>query len=349
MKGFELTPEQQQELREALRTARNSHRAKNQAKAAVRINALLLLGSGMSLQEVSDVLFLDADTLSSYVKRYQAGSLKSVLNDSHKGHECRLSENELNLLSEELSTKIYLTTSSVCSFVEESFGIEYTISGMRDLLKRLGFTYKKPVLRPGKPDTDQQEEFLKQFAQFMQDKAANEAIFFMDAVHPAHNSMPAYGWIKKGERTDLKSNSGRQRLNIHGAMNAETYEVVPLISESSVNTDSTIQLLEYLEELYPLAVTIYVILDNAKYHYSSAVQEWEKNSRIKLVFLPSYSPELNLIERLWRVFKKNVLYNKYFEDFQSFKQACVDFFTHQDDFYDEISSIMGDGLNAVSV
>ena len=77
----------------------------------------------------------------------------------------------------------------------------------------------------------------------------------MDAVHPAHNSMPAHGWMRKGKKTDLKSNSGRQRLNIHGAMNAETYEVVPLISESSVNSDSTISLLKYLEILYPLATT----------------------------------------------------------------------------------------------
>jgi transposase len=90
-------------------------------------------------------------------------------------------------------------------------------------------------------------------------------------------------------------------------MNAEAYEVIPLISESNVDTESTIELLEFLEELYPLAATIYVILDNAKYHYSNAVKNWEKSSRVKLVFLPSYSPELNLIERFWRIFKKNVL------------------------------------------
>jgi len=349
MKGFELTPEQQQELRDALRVARNSNRAKNQAKEAVKINAILLLGSGMTLQEVSDVLFLDTDTLSSYVKRYQAGDLKSVLNTSHQGRDCRLSTTELDELCSELSSKIYLTTSAVCTFVEEKFGKKYTVSGMTDLLNRLGFTYKKPVVKPGNPDIDKQEEFLKRFAEFMQNKAENEAVFFVDAVHPAHNSMPAYGWMKKGERTDLKSNSGRQRLNIHGAMNAETYEVIPLISESSVNTESTIQLLEYLEQLYPLAATIYVILDNAKYHYSQAVQEWEATSRVKLVFLPSYSPELNLIERLWRIFKKKVLYNKYFENFQDFKKACIDFFTNQDEHYNEILSIMGSGLEGVNV
>ena len=264
MKGFELTADQQQELRDALRVARNS----NQAKEGVKINAILLLGSGMTLQEVSDVLFLDTDTLSTYVKRYQSGELKSVLHTLHQGRNCRLSTKDLDELCSELSSRVYLTTLEVCSFVEDNFGEKYTVSGMTDLLNRLGFTYKKPVVKPGKPDIDKQEEFLKQFAEFMQNKAENEAVFFVDAVHPAHNSMPAYGWMKKGERTDLKSNSGRQRLNIHGAMNAETYEVIPLISESSVNTESTIQLLEYLQQLYPLAATIYVILDNAKYQSS---------------------------------------------------------------------------------
>ena len=171
----------------------------------------------------------------------------------------------------------------------------------------------------------------------------------MDAVHPAHNSMAAYGWMKKGTKTELKSNSERQRLNIHGVMNAETYEMIPLLNEASVNTESTIQLLEYLELLYPLAATIYVILDNAKYHYSKVVQEWEKGSRVKLIFLPTYSPELNLIERLWRVFKKKVQYNQYFECFNDFKKACTDFFENQDEHYDDIVSIMGGGLEAVNV
>ena len=99
---------------------------------------------------------------------------------------------------------------------------------MTNLLKRLGYTYKKPVLKPSKPDIDAQEEFIGQFTAFMQNKAENEAVFFMDAVHPAHNSMAAYGWMKKGTKTELKSNSGRQRLNIHGAMNAETYEIIPV-------------------------------------------------------------------------------------------------------------------------
>jgi transposase len=134
---------------------------------------------------------------------------------------------------------------------------------------------------------------------------------------------------------------------IHGAMNAETFETVTITSEDNVNTDSTIQLFEYLEALYPLATFIHVILDNARYHFSKPVKKWLKNSRIKLIFLPTYSPELNLIERLWKVFKKNVLYNRFYETFDEFKKASASFFKNQADYPDEIASIMGSGLEAL--
>ena len=88
-------------------------------------------------------------------------------------------------------------------------------------------------------------------------------------------------------------------------------------------------------------------MDNAKYHYSKAVRDFAATSRINLIYLPAYSPELNLIERLWKVFKKNIIYNKYYKNFDSFKKACLDFFGNQKKNLGKISSIMGDGLEAL--
>ncbi len=142
---------------------------------------------------------------------------------------------------------------------------------------------------------------------------------------------------------------GRGRFNIHGAMNAETFETTAVTSESNINQDSTIDLFKSLEAVYPLAETLYVILDNARYHYSAQVLDYVKTSRIKLVFLPSYSPQLNLIERLWRVFNKKVLYNKFYKSFKNFKAACIGFFQNQGEHYQDIVSIMGEGLTGVSL
>ena len=96
---------------------------------------------------------------------------------------------------------------------------------MRDLLHRLNYVYKKPKLVPGNPDLVAQEIFAEQYEEFMQKKPENVEVLFADAVHPQHNTMAAYGWIKRGEKREVPTSSGRDRLNLHGAMNAETFEV----------------------------------------------------------------------------------------------------------------------------
>lgn len=343
MKGLSLSSQQIQELRYAHKSALKNR----DGKLAYKINAVILLGSGWTIEEVVEALLLDDETLRTYVKNYLSGGVSALMQNNYKGSAPKLSEGQIQKLCAELDAHIYPTTHAIAHYIKVRFGVEYTISGLTDLLKRLNYVYKKPKLVPGNADPEAQEMFVEQFNAFMQNKRETDAVFFIDAVHPTHNTMATYGWMKKGKETELQSNSGRSRLNIHGAMNAETYETTIISSEENINTDSTISLFEYLIVLYPLATTIYVILDNAKYHYSKEVQEWVKNSKIQLVFLPSYSPELNLIERLWRVFKKNVLYNKYYKTFEEFKSASTAFFENQKNHHDEICSIMGDGLAAL--
>jgi len=250
-----------------------------------------------------------------------------------------LSDKELKILCEELDTQIYLTTDAIIDFVKKRFQKTYTVSGMRDLLHRLTYEYKKPKLVPGNPDIDAQEEFAQYYEEFMLNKPENTEVLFIDAVHPEHNTMASYGWIKRGETRQLKTNSGRERLNLHGAINAETHEVT-IIESDTVNEESTIDLLETIRQKYFMAAMIYIILDNAKYHYSHEVKAYLEDKNIKLVFLPSYSPNLNLIERLWKFFKKKVLYNRYHENITAFRQACIEFFRNIDQYDEEIANFM---------
>ncbi len=205
---------------------------------------------------------------------------------NYQGPTCHLSDSQQMKLCEELESKIYLTTHSVIEYIRETFGVEYTSSGMRDLLHRLGYEFKKPKLVPGTPDREAQETFVEQYEQFMEEKPEDEDVFFIDAVHPEHNTMAAYGWIKRGQKRKLQTNSGRRRLNLHGAINAETLDVTVIESET-VDAESTITLLETLNQKYPLSDRLHIILDNARYHYSRAVKAWlEENDRVNLVFLP---------------------------------------------------------------
>jgi len=332
MKGFNLSQEERLELRAAHKAEKNKH-------AAYKINAVILLGSGWPLKKVKLALLLDDETLRSYVEKYRHGGVDGLLETHHKGRKSLLTESQTNLLVTELESSIHLSTQSVIEYVVTEFDIQYSMSGMRDLLHRLGYEYKKPKLVPGNPDVDAQEEFAKFYEDFMLKKPSSAQVLFVDAVHPEHNTMAAYGWIKRGQKKELKTNSGRQRLNLHGAINAETHEVT-VIESDTVDKHSTLQLLELLEQKYGHASMLYIILDNARYHYSKEVKAWLHNKNIKLVFLPAYSPNLNLIERLWKFFKKKVLYNKYYENVKEFRGACISFFRNIGQHSEDIARFM---------
>jgi transposase len=118
----------------------------------------------------------------------------------------------------------------------------------------------------------------------------------------------------------VKSPSGRKRFNVLGALNAVTLEIITVTNETYINAESVCQLLRKLSEL-ALGIPITLVWDNARYQKCAVVFELAKELGITLLYLPSYSPHLNLIERLWRFVRKQCLYSKYYEDFSSFKSA----------------------------
>jgi transposase len=335
--SFILTSEELSKLKLAHRSERNK-------RSAYRINAIILLGQGWKIIDVKDALLIDDETLRGYVEKYKTGGISALLETHYSGRVSLLSEHQLDTLREELDSSIYLTTQSVIAYVVNTFGVNYSQSGMRDMLHRIDYVFKKPKLIPGNPDRDAQEEFAHHYYAYMDNKPMDEAVLFVDAVHPEHNAMAAYGWIKKGCVRHLKTNSGRQRLNLHGALNIETMEIT-VIESDTIDADSTIDLLVHVTEKYKDSKRIHVILDNARYHYSKKVKEYlEKNKKINLVFLPPYSPELNLIERVWKYFKKNILYNKYYENLKEFRSASENFFRGISNHKNALTRLLGGGF-----
>ena len=161
----------------------------------------------------------------------------------------------------------------------------------------------------------------------------------MDGVHPQHNSRVAYGWFRKGSKAILRSNTGRQRLNINGALNANTLDVTIKVSDT-INAQSTLELFKQVEEKYSRSKRIVIVCDNALYYRSKLVQEYLKSSRIELRFLPPYAPNLNLIERLWRFMNKQVRYNKYYDKFLDFKKGILDFFDNIGLYHEKLKSLL---------
>jgi transposase len=319
---------------------REAHRQTRDKRQADRIKAVVLLASNWSAEDVADALLVDPNTVRNHHKRYRAAGLPGLLHAAYRGSACELSESELAALDAHVQSNLYLTSKDVAAWVEETYQVSYTASGMTALLHRLGFVYKKPKLVPGKADPQKQEAFLAEYEELKKNKEEGDPILFMDAVHPQHNPVLGYGWIKRGQDRAVPSNTGRRRLNINGAIDLERMEPIVRYDES-INADSTIALFAQILLAYAYASCIYIICDNARYYRSKAVRAYlENNPRIQLVFLPAYAPNLNLIERLWKLFKKKTLYNRYYETFDAFRKACEDFFSNPQRYQTEIRSLL---------
>lgn len=166
------------------------------------------------------------------------------------GSFSKLSVVQLYELNAHLEQNTYLTVEAIIAYIEEEYDVLYSVSGMTDLLHRLKFTYKKSKLVPAKADKEKQKQFLTQLEELRKNQDVSDPILYMDGVHPQHNTMLAYGWIKKGKDNIIKSNTGRQRININGALDADTHAVITR-EDDSINALSTIALLEQVEANYP--------------------------------------------------------------------------------------------------
>jgi transposase len=190
----------------------------------------------------------------------------------------------------------------------------------------LDFTYHKPKPVPGKVDLHLQQLFLRTYRRIRKTMDETDVLLFADACHPTYNVVASYGWIKKGQEKAIATNSGRQRVNINGVVNIDSLQMTVDFAES-INGASTIRLFEKIDKLYPSANRIHIVLDNAKYYHSYEVRDGlAKHKRIKLHYLPPYSPNLNLVERVWKFFHEKVRNNRYYATFQDFQAACRSFF-----------------------
>jgi len=332
-----------QEQRAAIRKL---HRNCPKRRFADKLKALLLLDKGFSCEEVGDILLLDDDTVREYRSLYLSQGVESLLDDKNKGTSPYLSVAELQKSDKHIEEYVYSDSKGIIDWIEKTFSVTYTVSGINSLLKRLGFVYKKPVLTPCKANIEKQKEFIKEYRGVKSNLSENDQIYFVDGVHPQHNTIATFGWIKKGGTKQLKTNNGRQRTNINGAINLKTKEVL-YVEDERINAQTMIALLLLILKAQKDG-KIHIILDNAKYYHAEIVKDFLINHpRITFHFLPPYSPNLNIIERLWHVLKKQVVYNKFYQKFDDFKMAVNDFFKNKAWMKEEFENLLTDNFHII--
>lgn len=288
-----------------------------------RIKAVLLRDDGYSYVEISRILLKDDVSVRRYVNEY----VKShQLKPQHHGSAPKLNDTQERQLIAHLTTTTYLYVKDIAAYIEACFGISYSISGLRDWLRAHDFRYKKPQPTPAKANPTQQEAFIVEY-KALKDQALNrhEPIYFIDSVHPHHQTQLAYGWILRGLKKYIATPGKPLRLNITGAIDLSTYDVIYQQSDT-INADHLQGFLTTLRANHPHQETIHVILDNAGYHHSKALIAYADKRGITFHYLPPYSPNLNPIERLWKLLRQAVTYNHYYASFAQFTEAILAFF-----------------------
>jgi len=336
-----LTEEQVTVLKQAHRTIKDK-------KLADRIKAVISLNAGFSYADIATILLLDEGTLRRYVQKFQEEGIDGLLEYRYSGGQSRLSVMQQKTIKEYFKEQTPQTAKEAVAYIQSTYGIQYSTIGITKLLHRLGFVYKKPKVIPGKVDVRKQESFLEIYKTTKAKLGEKDRIYFLDATHPQHNTKPFYGWILKGKKHDkyIKTNSGRDRLNLNGALNFHEKTAI-VLEEKTINQESIIRLLEAIKKKQKQG-KVHLILDNAKYHHAKLVRNWILNHpRFKLLYLPAYSPNLNLIERLWRFFHQKVTNNRYFETFKEFKTETLNFFENLKHYEKELTTLLTDNFQTL--
>ncbi|OAV43234.1 IS630 family transposase [Lewinella sp. 4G2] len=291
-----------------------------------KVTVLIMLHQGHSVKTIEAALGIDDNTIYRYQRAYYKAGLSDFLDDSYVAYTGRLTDKQEEALAKHLDDYLYPDAKSIAAYVLERFGVDYSVGGMTDLLHRLGFVFKKSKSVPAKADEEAQRAFVEEeLPALLEEVATGDAVvYYADGCHPTHNTKTSRGWIRKGEDFEVDCNNGRQRVNINAAVNALKPEHLVYEIADTINAQSTQRLCRQLLRKHP-GKKIYFICDNARYNRNKMLTEWADGQRIEFVYLPTYSPNLNLIERLWHFMRVKVLNSTYYEKSSEFEAAIVSF------------------------
>lgn len=298
------------------------HRHEDDSRVCDRIKAVLLRSEGWNQRQIAQALRIHEETVRQHLRDWEQDK---KLKPENGGSWSRFTEDQTEKLIAHLEKNLYTKVLDICGYVQRTYEMNYTVSGMTKWLWEHGFSYKKPKETPAKADVEKQEMFIEEYLQLVDETPIDEPIVFFDSMHPTMATKVSCGWIKKGVDKRIKKSASRTRVNVMGAIELRTMNVVTSRPDF-VNTESTIEFFKQLKASYPLALRVHVILDQAGYHRSELVKVFAKAEGIELHYLPPYSPNLNPIERLWKVMNERIRNNRFFKSAKEFRETIAHFF-----------------------
>jgi len=314
------------------------HHETNDGKERDRIKVVLLRSEGWTVPMIAQALRLHETTINRHLNDYRESKLKS----ENGGSESKLNEEMTAELIAHLEENTYHQVQDIADYIESRWSIKYSVPGLNKWLHRNGFSYKKPKGVPHKADEKLQKNFIKKYRRLKTTSGEDEPILFMDSVHPSQATKLSYGWIRTGETKQIGTTASRTRLNLVGAINLDNLASTIVRQYDTVNAESIIQYMRVIRAEHKTESRIHLILDRAGYHRAREVKKEARKLNIKLHYLPAYSPNLNPIERLWKVMNEQVRNNRFFKSAKDFKQAIWKFF---DEILPDIAGSLSSRIN----
>jgi transposase len=347
MKPILLAAEQQKEIE-------RRRKATLDRRVYQRLTAVLAVAAGKTREDVAELLGVSLTQLSEWLRVFRKEGLDALCEIHNKGDPGNLTPNQIAQLKTQVSTGCFRNSDQIRYWIEATFGVRYSPTGVKDLLKRIGVTYHKVSGFLWKGDPDKQHAFVKRIARHQREAqrqgAPRTRRYYVDACHPVWGLDLVYCcWLLLGQRFLVGMGSGRKRLNILGAYCPDDHEYIDLrLTRDNINGAQFANFLRLLRSMHPETEKFILYVDGAKYFSSPIVKEWlKRHPEFHLSQIPAYSPNVNLIERMWKFMRAQALckWHKTFEDMQTAVSEVLD---HLESYRSELQSLMTEKFHIIN-
>jgi transposase len=346
MKPIVRTADQQKQIERRRKATRDR-------RIYQRLTAVLAVAAGKSREEVAALLGVSLTQLSEWLRVFRNQGLDSLCEIHNKGDPGKLTPQQVEQLKAKVSTGCFRNSDQIRHWIQATFSVSYSSSGVKELLKRIGVTYHKVTGFLWKADPDKQHAFVSRVARHQRAAKRQDAPrtrrYYVDACHPVWGlDLVFCCWLLLGQRLLVGMGSGRKRLNILGGYCPDDHEYVDYrLTRDNINGEQFINFMRLLRSLHPETEKFILYVDGAKYYDSAVVKAWlKRHPEFHLSQIPAYSPNVNLIERMGKFLRAKALsrWHKTFEDMQAAVSEVLD---HLEDYRGELQTLMTEKFHII--
>jgi transposase len=311
-----------------------------------RLSAVLWVADGRERKEVAALLGISVRQLTNWLRIYRNHGLPALCVLNYKGDPGKLTPRQVEQLKEKISKGHFRSSQQIQQWLKDDFGVTYSSSGVKDLLRRIGASYHQVSGFLWKGNPDKQRAFVKKVRRHQREAKREDAPstrrYYVDACHPIWGMDLVFRcWLLIGQRFLVGVGSGRSRLNILGAYCPDDQEYLDIrLTRDNINGEQFVNLLRLILATHPRTEKFILYVDGAKYYNKPVVKEWlARHPQFRLVTIPAYSPNCNLIERLWKFLRKEA-FNRWHKTFESMQNAVSEVLDHLPKYRRELETLM---------